>query len=1344
MGDVFYKTTVTGGETFELYLQANKGAADTAITPAIYSSDPSKNLLADCSTPGHLAAPLQDMQQQQTNTWSIRWEAPHSSNSSYNADYNDLVVLAQVQAPCNPAQGTCQPPEALVSAHTGGAIDNLNDGAFSGLAGASIPVASFGDPTGGEGSTVPLGLSTVLGGRVDNVRWSFVQEGVDFSLTPPTNGSGLLSGGFDVLEVRRIHRPRAEGWTSSFGPGVFSPFDAKLAIRPSAIGSQSRIEFFDPSSDAPPIIFSELSAQDGDAVVDGRYRDQTRTYASLTLLNASSTVVADTSLATRAVVSRFSGEKLVFDIIDTHTGGAPALYGRLTAAEDRSGNATTVQYVHPADASDSQLSGDRSRLWLMQSLTDMHGASASFAYQFRSGSSRWVVQTVTPPAGGAIQYQYGNDSGNLDRLTGVNYPNGDASEFSRTWDAPSNTWALSLKDASGEGVRAWKTVYLTPASFTGAGGVLRRQEPNLVKRITNASGQTVHELQEDPNDARVTYVRQGSGRLFRMKVDNLGVPAETAVATSSPSNPLAASFVVQESYGTNAFGMIERAIDALGKTRVFTRHPNTGALTGLSARDGTTATLVTNDVGQVSRTIDRAGRVNDFLYDEKGRAKTLTRAAGTGDIGVWTYEYNSRGQVVKATDANNHVTDYAYDPQGRLLTITLPADLPGGVRPVTTFEYYPSGQLHASTDADARRTEYEYDSRGRLALTRYPDLTTETITYGTGAFVGLVESTTNRKGIITTFEYDTSHRLTKTTNAAGRPEASTTTLTYVPGTELVATQTTDGNRAEFTYDSSGRQISRRVYTDATHSLLSTKAWDAANDRVVAETDPYGRRVHFAYDSAGRLVRTVRELVPQGVPAGANISALARITTPNPAYVIEESIYDGRNQVVETVDARGTRTVNTYDQQGRLEAVTEAAGTSLARPRSFEYDAAGNMVAEIRPRLNAQGQVLKTSHTYTQRNLRLSSTEAAGTSLAATTSYTYTLSGATKTVTDPRGAVTTSNYDVNGRLGSTVDALQKTTSYTYDAVGNRLTTSNALGTVLTSTYDGLNRVLTETNALNETTTYTYDDDLTDGAGLDDIYSNLGSLGLGTNAPGRAVRTTNAMSESRLEVSDGAGRPILAVDAAGKETRQTYDVVIGGLLESSVVSPSGATTKTRADGAGRARTSVDPAGFQTVRTFDAGGNQKSVRDPNNVGEDCSFDVLGRRTSCVDTQGDSTGWEYDTENNQTASIDGRQVRSTCAFDGRNRKASCTDGIGATTTWAYDANSNITDITDAEGKVTHYEYNLRNQRTETKYADSSGPNDKVVVTYDDVGRLHTSTDQAGNTKTFIYNNANRLLERR
>ncbi|HEY0708267.1 MAG TPA: hypothetical protein VGG33_15790, partial [Polyangia bacterium] len=27
------------------------------------------------------------------------------------------------------------------------------------------------------------------------------------------------------------------------------------------------------------------------------------------------------------------------------------------------------------------------------------------------------------------QYQYGNDSGNLDRLTGVNYPNGDASEF---------------------------------------------------------------------------------------------------------------------------------------------------------------------------------------------------------------------------------------------------------------------------------------------------------------------------------------------------------------------------------------------------------------------------------------------------------------------------------------------------------------------------------------------------------------------------------------------------------------------------------------------------------------------------------------------------------------------------------------------------------------------------------------------------------------------------------------------------------------------------------------------------------------------------------------------------
>src|SRR5207249_1900567 len=139
---------------------------------------------------------------------------------------------------------------------------------------------------------------------------------------------------------------------------------------------------------------------------------------------------------------------------------------------------------------------------------------------------------------------------------------------------------------------------------------------------------------------------------------------------------------------------------------------------------------------------------------------------------------------------NGKATDYAYNAAGMLQSITEPADVAGGARPVRTFEYYPSGRLSASIDASGRRTTFSYDSRGRLQTTTYPDGTTETLTYGSGATAGLLTSKTDRNAVVEEYEYDATRRVSKQTRAFGRPEQVAILFEYVAGTELPSAQIT--------------------------------------------------------------------------------------------------------------------------------------------------------------------------------------------------------------------------------------------------------------------------------------------------------------------------------------------------------------------------------------------------------------------------------------------------------------------------------------------------------------------------------------------------------------------------
>lgn len=136
----------------------------------------------------------------------------------------------------------------------------------------------------------------------------------------------------------------------------------------------------------------------------------------------------------------------------------------------------------------------------------------------------------------------------------------------------------------------------------------------------------------------------------------------------------------------------------------------------------------------------------------------------------------------------------------------------------------------------------------------------------------------------------------------------------------------------------------------------------------------------------------------------------------------------------------------------------------------------------------------TEYTYDKSALRLSQTVGAQSPQEkATTLYSYDGGKNLKTVTDPRGYVTTYNYDLLNRRTNQVDALGNVTTWTFDAVGNRLSEKRADNSLTSFGYDSMNRLTNTVDANGAKTQMTYDaagnlKELIDAKGNIYIYSH----------------------------------------------------------------------------------------------------------------------------------------------------------------------------------------------------------------------------------------------------------------
>jgi RHS repeat-associated protein len=761
----------------------------------------------------------------------------------------------------------------------------------------------------------------------------------------------------------------------------------------------------------------------------------------------------------------------------------------------------------------------------------------------------------------------------------------------------------------------------------------------------------------------------------------------------------------------------------------------------------------------------------------------------TTDYAEYIYEYYTVGHANENLlryeyDANGNRTEYIYDEDNLLVEVLEPNDDGSGYHTSKKFTYDSAKRLASSEDAVGRVTAYGYDNRDRQILTTYNDTSTEETIYGTAVDANLVVDRKDRNGNWTHFDYDDAGRKEKTTTAAGSPEAVETTYTYLNGTDNVETQTTAGEKTEYTYDYRNRLIATTTFPDANSTLTTSKT--LVDNKTFCRTDAYGRNTYSYYrESDSALVRTVKGLLPSFTLADYNaVITLSRDTDPNADYLITDFELDVEGQRTATIDPRGIRHETDYDSRGRtVFSVRDVGVDSLNQTTQQVYDANSNVLSSIDPMGNV------TDMTYGSRNKLTSRTVAVDSPVEATESFTYYDDGRAHEHLDFNNQITRRVWHACcGRLQASIDQDGNYQVSNNDFYGNVTHTAVVDASATISDYHNL----PDTGILSETTTrfdsrhrpiaktvwlqplgdvdpndvpiatdpaqgltthYLYYDETTGHSELAPIIAELAADGISfdANNDGSATITINPAGETQVSIQDGVGRTIAQGAyhkddfANGTYTLVTWSTVVhdsvtpAGLLETKQISALGFVNKSRSDGAGRTLEVEDTLGNVSTRSYDANSNIVASRDANGVGQDCSFDNLSRDLTCTDTEGSSVSKIFDLNNNILSSTDSKAQITESAYDARNRKESTTDRLEGTTDFTYDDNSNLLTISDALDKVTTYGYDDRNLQTSVTYADGKS----TQCSYDALGRKDICTDQLGEKVDYDYDLAGRMTQR-
>ncbi len=911
------------------------------------------------------------------------------------------------------------------------------------------------------------------------------------------------------------------------------------------------------------------------------------------------------------------------------------------------------------------------------------------------------------------------------------------------------TGELDYESGSGQHTRFSRVKGSSSGSATyegkGFDGTLKRLSDNSYQltsrdqRVFNfdSSGKLT---QIKPRFLPATTLTYSSGKLSSV-TDSAGRSIAIAYSTSDPtlieSVTLPDNRYVQYGYTD---GLLTSVRDARGKTWTFDYDGN-DRLTTIEDPVGHYKLQDVEYDGQGRVTSEENGTGDETTYAYTTSAPYDVTTMTVPERGDWVYKHIGN-MLMSVTDPLDRTTVYRYDAMARLASVKDPrgftsrteydayGNIVKEISPeqlgTVTRTFNSTNDLLTETDGRGNSTTYVYatssgpasdyqvgqlktitDRENGVTTPKYWTTTSSPTPPATN--VGLLKSTTNARGKVTSYNYDSSGNLTKVTSPLGL-------------------------KTTYTYDSSGRLTSSRDprgnIPDPPSGYLTQWTYDAA-DHAETLTDARGNVTSFDYYDNGLLWKVTK----------TESDETPRVTT----YA-----YDDANRLSTTTDPRDGVETRLYWPDGQLESVESAEG----RTTSYDYDDAGQLTTLVEPNGNAEGATAS-DWTWTYGyddagNLTSQSHPDGGTTHVAydalnrpdewidalenTTSVDYNANSDVVTRTDGLDNSKTYAYDKLDRLASETDELDKTTTYTYFATGELASTTTPLGHETTYGLDNDGRTTSMVdprgneggaNPAEYTWAYQYD------------------------AAGNRSRVTDPLSNYTQYVYDAVNNVTQVTDQRGNATDLAYDTMN---RLTSVTPPAAGGTGTLA----------------TAYTYDANGNLASRTDPKDHVTSWVYDLdnyLTERTtpvgtwnqaydengnltsvetplgSSTQTPGDGTiSYGYDRMSRQTgADYSDATPDVSRTYDAAGRLETMTDGSGVVA-YSYDDANRLTDVTRTNGGsglngTFHYDYDDAGDITGRTYPDNTG----ISSGFDDDGRL-TSVSSGGQTVGFAYDAAGKV----
>lgn len=578
-------------------------------------------------------------------------------------------------------------------------------------------------------------------------------------------------------------------------------------------------------------------------------------------------------------------------------------------------------------------------------------------------------------------------------------------------------------------------------------------------------------FKEGKHSTHYTYDRKGN------RTKEIDLHGNTTQYIYNCHNHLIATVLPDGTKLRKKYGLLDRLTEETDGKGNTTHYHNTvfGKVYLQEFPDGSKETTEYDLQSLPIKKVERNGLVTLYSYDSAGRVTSEL----TGGVKKRKYRYNAF-HLLSETDPSGLITTYQYDRAGRKIALQRAGYL-------EQYEYDTLGRLF-KTITPSQIFEKTYDNLDRIVAEKAFDQDGNLLSFEEYIYDASGRKThilTHSENGVTTDEkhYNTHGELIWHKDALGQVTHYTYNHKHSNelGQRVLRTEKTDpmGRRLVTTYDVLGRvetveqfnllgkTIQKSQYSyDANGNSVQAKEFLFVNDQLQREIihaweydpmnqltsitegvgTPEQKVTRYVYNTFGQKVNCRK---PDGQPITYKYDAFGRLeslTSSDVDYHYSYNLLDKPTKIEDRV--HGTLTERTYNSAHDLVQEKLANGLTV----EYERDTEGRTTELVLP--NAGSIRYSYMGPYLKEVIRVSPTQ------SYKASYSYTLTGAIKTLQLPFGIAVSYEYDPLLRLLSQSASNWKETITGYDALGNLLGLNYSDGHSQSFTFDALNQLSSE--------------------------------------------------------------------------------------------------------------------------------------------------------------------------------------------------------------------------------------------------------------------------------------------